>query len=45
MLDFTVWAKSVFKGGRTVKRELDDSEVAQVLDWRKDMSFAIADIR
>lgn len=45
MLDFTVWAKLVFKGGWTVKRELDNSEVAQVLDWRKDMSFAIADIR
>jgi hypothetical protein len=44
-LRFIVWAKSVFKGGRAIKRELDDGEVAQVLDWRKSMTYAITGMR
>jgi hypothetical protein len=43
-LVFMVWAKSVFKGGRAVRWELEDGEVAQVLYWRKEMAFAITEI-
>jgi hypothetical protein len=34
-LRFRVWAKSVYQRGHKVKREMSDSELAQVLDGAK----------
>ena len=44
-LDFVVMAKSVFWGGKLVKRALRDLEVAQVLDWRKELGHHIHGVR
>jgi hypothetical protein len=45
-LRLRMWAKSVYQGGHKIKRELSsDAEVAQVLDWRKEMAYAIPGTR
>jgi hypothetical protein len=44
-LCFRVRAKSVFTKGQEIIRELSDAEIAQLLDWRKELSHVIPWIR
>jgi hypothetical protein len=44
-LCFRVRAKSVFTKGQEIIRELSNAEIAQLLDWRKELSYVIPGIR